>query len=792
MIELFVDGLLCDVGDIPSLPIGFDAERLTDVEGGRSGRTVEIALPSTPKNDRVFAASCDLHVVASFNARHHSAEVVEQGLTLFAGTLVLLATEVGGGYKVRIVEGGYKWIDDAVAASLDELPIEFQGNLTLATIEQSWESDGAVRFLPVYRGDYDMNTSSHSAHPVEHIMLSDDFHPFISVAEMVRSMFASYGYTLKSDLLDSDLFASLYMSGDYTRSDLAGDSAKCDFLARRAAPITATADSTGRVYASKAFATHSVGNIVDTANPNAIDSEGNLMSDTFSTNGCFTTNDDGQIVFKPVTAVNVGFVLHAEYTTDYKIATRERLSGFDIFEGLNGVHIEYALNNAFKDYRKSLSPNMLYRAVVFNHIEGNEYRLIEKLESGVKLTIGEWSSRSAQVTSASVAGSSVNLYYRTASEEAWKLYPEDWALYAGYVEECGQVDAEFTVRIPPQEVGRGESLLLDKFWFGGAEAGMFLTLGTKTSLRPYFTNVAGYGSTLTYADIAPKRVRQIDLLGALSQMFNLAFVTDEERKVVRIEPLEDLYKGGKVWDWTSRIDLAEPITLCDTGVDRPQEYTLSYKEADRASHLYNLANDTTLGSWSWRNSLYGTKNSTKRIANRLFTTTLNASGVLGCAPSASLLQVGDITLDEAATYGDFTHRIVSYRGLISLPSGESWNGKGSAQGFPYATFIDGDRGINLCFEEREGVEGLARYYKEALLREESRQRLSLTLQLSPAEIVHLTKDDGHSPSVLDRFRFTILGESAIFRLVQFEAWNPLQMTVRCVFQRELADENDTV
>ena len=321
---------------------------------------------------------------------------------------------------------------------------------------------------------------------------------------------------------------------------------------------------------------------------------------------------------------------------------------------------------------------------------------------------------------------------------------------------------------------------------------MCLTLGTKTSLRPYFTNVAGYGSTLTYADIAPKRVRQIDLLGALSQMFNLAFVTDEERKVVRIEPLEELYKGGKVWDWTSRIDLAEPITLCDTGVDRPQEYTLSYKEADRASHLYNLANDTTLGSWSWRNSLYGTKNSTKRIANRLFTTTLNASGVLGCAPSASLLQVGDITLDEAATYGDFTHRIVSYRGLISLPSGESWNGKGSAQGFPYATFIDGDRDINLCFEEREGVEGLARYYKEALLREESRQRVSLTLQLSPAEIVHLTKDDGHSPSVLDRFRFTILGESAIFRLVQFEAWSPSQMTVRCIFQRELADEYDTV
>ncbi|MBR3678016.1 MAG: hypothetical protein IKL60_03815 [Alistipes sp.] len=792
MIELIVDGQVCDLGDMPTLPLNFDAESLTDVEGGRSGRTVELNLRSTPKNDTLFGASCDLYAAESFNARHHSAVVVEQGLTLFAGTLVLLATEVGSGYKVRIVAGGCKWIDDAVSASLDDLPIDFQGKLTLTTIENSWESDSAVRFLPVYRGDYNMSTSSHSTHPVEHIMLSDDFHPFISVAEMVRSMFAGYGYTLKSDLLDSDLFASLYMSGDYTRSNLATDSAKCDFLARRAAPITATADSTGRVYSSTAFASHTLGNIVDTANPNAIDSEGNLMSDTFSTNGCFTTNDDGQIVFKPVTSVNVGFVLHAEYTTDYKIATRERLFGFDVFEGLNGVYIEYALNNAFKDYRRSISPNTLYRAVVFNHIEGYEYRLVEKLKSNVKLQIGLWASRSAQVLSASAEGDSLNLYYRAVGEESWQPYTDDWALYAGHVEEEGQVDVECTVRIPPQEVNRGEELILDKFWFGGAESGMSLTLGTGTSLRPYFTNVAGYGSTLTYADIAPKQVRQIDLLRALAQMFNLAFITDEERKVVRMEPLEDAYKGGKLVDWTSRIDFAQPIMLCDTGIDRPQDYILSYIDADRASHLYNLANDTTLGSWAWRNPLYGTTQSTKRIGNRLFTTTLNAEGVLGCAPSASLLQVGDVTLDEAATYGEFTHRIVSYRGLISLPSGENWNGKGSAQGFPYATFIDGDSGINLCFEEREGVEGLARYYKEAHLREECRQRLSLTLQLTPAEIVHLTKDDGHSPSVLDRYRFTILGESAIFRLVQIEAWDPLQMTVKCVFQRELVDGYDAV
>ena len=59
MIELIVDGQVCDLGDMPTLPLNFDAESLTDVEGGRSGRTVELNLPSTPKNDTLFGASSD-------------------------------------------------------------------------------------------------------------------------------------------------------------------------------------------------------------------------------------------------------------------------------------------------------------------------------------------------------------------------------------------------------------------------------------------------------------------------------------------------------------------------------------------------------------------------------------------------------------------------------------------------------------------------------------------------------------------------------------------------------------
>lgn len=786
MVELFIDGCLCDLGAVPTLPIGFDAERLTDAEGGRQGRTIEFEIPSTPKNDALLGSSKDLYATSRFNGEHHSAAIVCDGLTLFEGTLHLLATDLSTGYKLRLVEGGYGWIDRAVSATVDKLPIDYNDILTLSRIQMSWRDGTPVKFLPVYRGDYKMRASSGSVHPVENILLTDDYHPFISVAEMVRKMFDGYGYTLRSNFLNGELFNSLYMSGSYAHNDLSSDSEKCDFLARRAAPVTATADSTGRVHATTAFATHTVKNIVDTANPTAIDYEGKLMSDTFSNNGCFTYDEFGRIIFKPITSVNVGFVLHAEYTTDYKIETRERLKGFDTFSGLNDVYVEYMLTNSFEDFRDNVLSRMLYRAVVFDHNEEYEYRLVELLPTGELFTMGEWSARSAQVLSSeSTAITSATLYYRKVGDKMWDLYTDDWALYAGHIEETGTVDVEMTVRMPPKTLNAGDELLLDKFWFGGAEKDMNFTLGTGTSLRPYFTNVAGYGSLLTFADIAPKQLRQIDLLHALAQMFNLAFITNEERKEVRIEPLEDLY-ADKVVDWTERIDLAQPITLWDTGIDRPQNYVLSYIDADKASHIYNLDNDTTLGSWRWRNSLYGTTNSTKRLANKLFTTTLNIDNVLGCAPSASLMQVGDVTLDEAENYGYFTPHIVSYQGLVELPGDERWSGS-ATNSYPYAAFIDGARGINLCFEEREGVEGLARFYTESLHREECRQMVSLTLKLTPAEIVHLTKDDGPYPSVLSRYRFSILGESALFRLVQFEEWDPLQMTVKCVFQREMRD-----
>ncbi|MBE6212858.1 MAG: hypothetical protein E7129_06965 [Rikenellaceae bacterium] len=789
MVTLWIDGRRCDINQLPTIPIGFDITKLTKAEGGRSGRSIELELPTTPNNDTIFGASCDLYATQRFNMEHHTARIEKDGVEIFGGTAYLLSTtvnrELGGGYKIRISEGGAEWIESLVYGHLSDLQIPFSAKLNLGTIESSWRGEQAVRFLPVYRGGYIPHTSSSSALPTERIMLTDDYHPFVSIAEMVKAMFAESGYTLHSNFFDSEFAHSLYMSGDYARTNNSYAKERCDFFARRAAAGSASADFMGRVYTSTAFAEHSIGSIVDTANPEATDSSGEVMYDTFCNHNSFSKNSAGNICFTPKVSVKAGFLLHLEYTTEYKILSREQFTGFDVVEGLHGERIEVSLANTCRDFRGKTTPNTQYRALVFDHVEGRQYQLSATQTDNLTLSLGSWSTRSTIITTPATNLASTNLYYRDGSDDAWKKYSGDWALYAGYIEECGMVDVEMDFRIAPQDVAAGESLVLDKFWFGGADAGMRLIVGTGTSLRPYFTNVPGYDSNLKFKDIAPRNIRQIELLDALGEMFNLVFYTDRTRKEVHIEPLEAFYEDGEEVDWSGRVDVLNGVAISDLGLGMPQNFVLTYLNDDKATNSFNIENNTTLGRWSMRNPLYGTTRSTQTKGNKLFTTTLNIANIVGCAPSASILQVGDID-SNGENMGIFTPRIVCYKGLQALPEGESWGATSRLNSYPYAAFLD-EKSINLCFEERNGVEGLSRYYHPMLLRQCNSHLVTLDLYLTTAEMATLFTADGTKPSLRSRFRFNVLGESSLFRLAKVESWDTDSNIVRCSFERELND-----
>ena len=790
MIELLIDGQSCDLGKLPTIPVDFDIEKLTKVEGERNGRVVEFVLPSTPKNDAIFGPSRDIYATERFNTEHHVAVVKREGVVVFEGTVYLRGTTLRKGanadYSIRISEGGAEWIEKVVYGKLSDLDIPFAEDLTLSTITKSWEGEGAVRFLPVRRSDKSVGYSTSSSIPIEFVMLTDDYHPFISIADMVKAMFAKSGYKLRSRFFDSEFGKSLYMSGDYTRSDVTTAKSMCDFFARRSATTTVTADSVGMVYASNAFAAHTLGPLVDTADPEAVDSDGVQMSETFNTLNAFSKNSGGNICFTPARSVKVGFLLHLEYITDYKIISRDNFSGFNVVDGLHGLSVKFSLANTCKDQRESLMKNMQYRAIVFDHVSNRNYRLVGTFASGLQTIIAEWSSRSMLVTTPGTSLQSVELLYRDSESDEWLRYQDDWALYFGYIGEEGRVDVKMDIRIAPQEVAAGESHLLDKFWFKGAEPGMKLTMSNKTTLRPYFSTVPGYGSSLEFKDVAPRQIRQVDMLAAIGEMFNLAFYTDRVNKELYIEPLEQLYDDTEVIDITHCIDYGSGLKIADAGLDKPQTHRFAYLEGDVASNRYNSTNDTTLGLWRYYNHLYGTKDSVRELGGKLFTTTVNVADVFSFAPSASIMRVGDVGVADEGIDATFTPHIVCYKGMRKLPEGECWIANKKLESYPYATFFDAEE-VNLGFEDREGLEGLNRFYKPELMRQEEGHRITLDIHLTTAEMASLFTESGPKPSIRKVFRFDIQGESSLYRIVRVKSWSIEEGRVRCTFERIAKD-----
>ena len=87
MLELWIDGRKCDIEHLPTLPIDFELSRLRRVDGYRTGRTIELELPSTPCNDAIFGSSRDLYATTRFNSQHHKAEIWRNGVMLFANNL---------------------------------------------------------------------------------------------------------------------------------------------------------------------------------------------------------------------------------------------------------------------------------------------------------------------------------------------------------------------------------------------------------------------------------------------------------------------------------------------------------------------------------------------------------------------------------------------------------------------------------------------------------------------------------------------------------------------------------
>ena len=517
MIRLRIDGVECDLPAQESLPhFGkmYDLAALADPSAGRTGRAMSFRLPSSPCNDAVMGRAADIFG-GSFNDRRHEAEVEVDGTVLLAGSAVLEAVEAaalpdtdgpldaeegavcdGAGrvtYVVRVAGDAASWAETAARTDFDAIALDYDAVLDGDTVIASWDDSSPVKFLPVHRDSYDASYSSTSIYSPQRIGSVGDYHPFLSVGALMRALFAAGGYEAAGSFMEGPLLQRLYMSGRYASDSTERAASSMGFCAGRTSEASAEADGMGRVYLSPLVLANSLGNFVQTADPAA-------APDLYANGRALTIDGEG-VRFTPTSEVTAGFELVMDYTTDYRILTRERLAGFDALYVDSGCDISYRLANPFIDRRESLTAGTTYRCVVFGHAAGATYRVVCRY--GTQTTaLAIFSARTAEVSiPAGASGARCELQV-AAADGSYDPYTGDWALYDGHVGETGTTRVEMTLRTAPERLSAGAAKSFVRMYLHGAEPGQRVTLGTGCRLRPVFSAAPAAGSHILFADMA--------------------------------------------------------------------------------------------------------------------------------------------------------------------------------------------------------------------------------------------------------------------------------------------------
>lgn len=773
MIRLMIDGVELPMRRSPKLP-PYSASTMRSGSGWRSGEEIVVEIVATEQVDRLFGYWGDIYRCDSFNSTLHRAVLDVDGVAIFGGVVTLQSLSDSDGeryYKVRIRRGGAQWADVAALSKLKDLPIDCTMTMTPLDVEASWNGESVVRMLPVWRDSY-KQVATESLTAIQRPMMPHNYYPFISVRSVVQTLAESSGYSIRSDFFDSMLMRRLMFSGCYRRVNYSEAEASMGFKAYRTTSTTKSADGFGRVYAWVPMVGSNCGALVDSVSPNVEDEQGLVRTDAHSNGGCFYF-DDGRPVFRPTREIGVAFDIYLHYISDFKITSSRWLTGFDTLGLGFGNEVKVRLQNPYKDMRNRVVGGLNYKLMIFDFVEGASYRLGDGL-----LTTA---SAVTSVDMPDDVSPSVALYVKLPSWLDYKPYGGDWALYQGYVEPTGRREVELTIRTPYETLSPSKPKVFNNIYFGGAEPGQQLTLCSGCYLTPIFGGSVGYGEVVKFEDIAHHDFTVEQLLEALVHMFNLSIYTDEATKTIYIEPYDDMFVG-EVVDWRDR-QVGGATLLEDSSTACFETTLLNYLAQDGAVTRL-VGAETKLGEWRFDIASYGTKQGVERRTNPLFMPTASYSGVYDMAPSAELLTVGD--RDVIDNGDNIEPRVVLYYGLQPLPEGEVW--ESNEEGcYPFAAFHSPSAEATLCFEDRDLLEGLHRFYDAQLSTEAERERYTCTLHICPSDYVSLFDLDSTGATIRSRFRLAVGGNSSIFRLHSIEDYDLDTHTAKCVFIRTLAD-----
>ena len=806
--ELYIDDRLADMDERTEVAVSVSVASITNPEYGRTGYTKSVSIPMTAANRAIMGDCEQVAARDRFNDIRHSARLEHDGCVIMEGGIILTSCEKGPGagrYVFNIIGNGKRWAEHAADNTLASLMADYSATLTATEIVGSWTEAVPVRWLPVQRQRYEPHNSPQGVTAAVRVLSAADYHPFLHLRTVMHAIFSEAGYTLKSEFVDSHYFDTLYMSGNYPEHDTSILRMRMDFLAARFEAAEAVADANGMVYADPLNVHNSIGNIVDTADP-CEESGGMVLPEVFSRGECFG-RDGERVRFVPPYGVSVGFEYRLRYVTDFRMSDRERLTGFDtVYLGGGQLH-SFRIPNTFPDRRGEFCGGKEFKCVVFDYADGEEYRLVaDRTDGGAgQECIMARMERRAAAVDAPVGGTYSGLrMQKKEADGTWSPYEGEWALYDGYVNDTGTVEVEVVLRSAAEEVTPGSPKYFDDIYFGGAEAGMAFLL-EDAEVRPVFQPHPAAGDRVTFAEVAAHGISRMEVINGVREMFGLCFYTDGLEKVVYAEPRKMFYRDDVVVDWSDRVDFSRPLSLSEIALDVPSVLAWQYAGGDGASAEFNMENGGRLGRWSVVLEGQCSVSQSKVYQNSLFTTSVGIDGVLPEAMSAALVGAGDMaSAEERVDSLDFPAKVVHYVGMKPLPDGELWGWPGFGRSYPYLAFhapggaedaeaplsaageaSDAVRlpmeGFTLCYEDRDGVQGLHVWWDGLVESYERGLRLEAWLRLCPEDIEALVRPNYMKKDFRARFRLHIDGEWSDWRLEEVCDYNPGAAATRCIF-----------
>ncbi len=757
MVEVLIDDQRCDFEATESISLSYSSSGLVDLESGRTGSSIEFKLPLNVTNCAVFGIEGDVHSPQRFNSQWHSMVILSDKITLFKGTAYLMQVVWSEGKRYLIVEcrgGVFAWAQSAATTLFKDIDIEYLSSLSEITIKESWESDSPVKFFPVVRDKYVMEWSSSDFTGVREVRTIDDYHPFIQVSALITAIFNAAGYRVESQTAQEECFDELYISGGYNSQESAAAQESMGFYARRSEDCTTVANSLGMVSMSPYDVIANVGNIVDiesVADDPECYNHGNVLQ-----------IDNEAVIFRPLTAVSVGFEYYLHYTCDCTIESRSKLKGVDTLNTINNGHIKWEINNRYVDQQDNISLGINYNVVIFDFEPGDSFILYGMRSATYRTRIKDVTARfSPVVFTAQYIGYKLYKYNGSAYVE----YTGDWAIYFGYATEVTPTEVKVVIRSSPKLYTPLSPMQFEFQILKGAEPFSEFTIHKDSSVRPYFSAYPGYNTTIEFGDIAHHPyTTALDFLSSMQHLFNLRFLTNEADKCVTIESFDNFYSGSQ-WDWSDKVVEGCNIEFRDFATLAHRSNTYGYQKLDGVIRRMGESGEEYFGEWDYSvDSYVATPSKQTRLNPMLCATTNDEDGAF---------VVGDRDDVDSLDSLGFSPRIAKFISIKEI-DGENYS-------LPYISFHAPQENFTLCFEDRDGVQGLNRLYQSEVALTRRSQLLSLTLRLTALDYSNLFEPCEGAASCRSIFNFDLHGESFKALLYSIDRYDAQTGEAKCTF-----------